>query len=60
MHTEDNPPQTDALDHELAQLLSEEETRRQRPDRRPPRGNQPIEAMDVERGREQIDRIVGW
>jgi hypothetical protein len=60
MHTEETPPQTDAVDRELAQLLSEEEARRQRPDRRPPRGNQAIEAEDVERGREKIDRIVGW
>jgi hypothetical protein len=60
MHTEEDPPQTDALDRELAELLADEEARRQRPDRRPPRGNQPIEAVDVERGREQMDRIVGW
>jgi hypothetical protein len=60
MHTEDNRPQTDAFDRELAQLLADEEARRQRPDRRPPRGNQPIDAEDVERGREKIERIVGW
>jgi hypothetical protein len=60
MHTEDNPRQTDAIDRELAQLLAEEEARRQRPDHRPPRGNQAIEADDVERGREKIERVVGW
>jgi hypothetical protein len=60
MHTENTPPQADAVDRELTDLLSDEEARRQRPDGRPPRGNQAIEAEDVERGREKIDRIVGW
>jgi len=60
MHTENTPPQADAVDRELTDLLLDEEARRQRPDRRPPRGNQAIEAEDVERGREKIDRIVGW
>jgi hypothetical protein len=31
-----------------------------RPDRRPPRGNQEVETVDVERGRENIDRVLGW
>jgi hypothetical protein len=50
----------DDLDRELAQLLREEAARRERPDRRPPRGSQPPAPADVERGREGLERILGW
>lgn len=39
---------------------AERERRFDHPDRRGPRGNQEIERTDVERGREQLDRILGW
>jgi hypothetical protein len=43
------------LDRELESLLKE-----RRPDHRGPRGNQEVETVDVERGREKLDRVVGW
>ncbi|HEU4658753.1 MAG TPA: hypothetical protein VFR97_14580 [Capillimicrobium sp.] len=33
---------------------------RERPDLSGPRGNQEVEDIDVERGREKIDRVLGW
>jgi hypothetical protein len=36
------------------------EARAERPDQRPPRGNQEVEELDVERGRSKIDRVLGW
>jgi hypothetical protein len=60
MHPEEKPPSTDDLDHEINALLREADERRRRPDHRPPRGNQEVEAADVERGREKLDRVLGW
>ena len=48
----------DPVERELQALLAEEAARR-RPDRIRARGNPPIEAVDVERGREQLDRLLG-
>lgn len=31
-----------------------------RPDQRPPRGNPDRDTVDVERGEEQLDRVLGW
>ena len=47
----------DPVEQELQALLAEEAECR-RPDRRRPRGNQAIEALDVERGREKLDRVL--
>jgi len=49
----------DDLDRELARLLREE-AERARPDRRGPRGNQEVEHDDVARGREKLERVLGW
>lgn len=49
----------DDLDRELEQLLRDH-AERSRPDRRGPRGNQDVEVGDVERGRAQLDRLLGW
>jgi hypothetical protein len=43
------------LDRELEALVQE-----RRPDTRGPRGNQEIETADVERGRDKLDRVLGW
>ena len=59
MHPEETNPTPDDLDREIAGLLRDADESR-RPDRRPPRGNQVAEAEDVERGREKLERIVGW
>jgi len=53
-------PAPDPIDLELQQLLREAEAPRERPDRRPPRGNQELAVFDVERGREQWERVLGW
>jgi hypothetical protein len=37
-----------------------DDERADRPDQRGPRGNQEIEAVDVERGEENIGRVLGW
>jgi hypothetical protein len=29
-----------------------------RPDQRPPRGNPPVEEVDLQRGREQLERVI--
>jgi hypothetical protein len=34
--------------------------RADRPDQRAPRGNQEADSVDVERGQEKIDRVLGW
>jgi hypothetical protein len=34
--------------------------RADRPDLRAPRGNQDVDAADVERGEEKFDRVLGW
>ena len=57
MHREDINRPPDALDREIAELLREADEAR-RPDRRPPRGNQVADADDVERGREQLERVL--
>jgi hypothetical protein len=31
-----------------------------RPDQVRPRGNQDVEKIDVERGQEKIERVLGW
>jgi hypothetical protein len=54
--TGDTTP-ADPLERELQALLADEAERR-RPDRRRPRGNPAIEAADVERGREKLDRVL--
>jgi hypothetical protein len=60
MHPEETNPAPDALDREIAELLRAADEERGRPDRRPLRGNQAVEADDVERGREQLGRVLGW
>jgi hypothetical protein len=47
----------DPVERELQALLADEAERR-RPDRIRPRGNQAIEPLDVERGREKLDRVL--
>jgi hypothetical protein len=54
------PPAPDAIDRELEQLLRDAAAERERPDRRPPRGNQDLSVFDAERGREQLERVLGW
>jgi hypothetical protein len=49
----------DPVERELQALLAEEAASR-RPDRIGARGNPAIEHADVERGREQLDRLLGW
>jgi len=40
--------------------VGEAEERFERPDRRGPRGNQEVEQIDVERGRDKVERVLGW
>jgi hypothetical protein len=49
----------DPVERELQDLLAEEAIRR-RPDRIGARGNPAIEPGDVQRGREQLERLLGW
>lgn len=49
----------DAFHAEVAELLREAEDDR-RPDRRRPRGNQPVEPVALERSRAELDRVLGW
>ena len=49
----------DEIDRERERMLREEADRA-RPDRRGPRGNQEPEREDVDRGREKLDRVLGW
>ena len=37
-----------------------DEARSDRPDQRPPRGNQDVDQIDVERGQGKIERVLGW
>lgn len=60
MEPHSNPSAPDALDLELEQLLREADAERERPDRRAPRGNQDLSVFDAERGREVLDRVLGW
>jgi hypothetical protein len=47
----------EAFEAEVGQLLADEAEKR-RPDRRGPRGNQPPDDDDVERGRDKLDRLL--
>ena len=53
------PVPADPVERELQALLAEEAARR-RPDRIGARGNPAIEPADVQRGREQLERLLGW
>jgi hypothetical protein len=57
MDAENPPPADDSVERELQAILAEEAERR-RPDRRPPRGNQAVEPLAVERGRESLERVL--
>jgi hypothetical protein len=59
MHMEESTPVPDDLDREIEALLRDH-AEQSRPDRRRPRGNQDLEPDDVERGREKLDRVLGW
>jgi hypothetical protein len=61
MHPDDTPRITEHLDldQELERLLRER-PERVRPDNRGPRGNQETETADVERGRDNLERVLGW
>jgi hypothetical protein len=60
MDPQSSAPPPDAMDRELEQLLREAAAERERPDRRRPRGNQDLSVFDAERGREQLERVLGW
>jgi hypothetical protein len=60
MHPEERTPTPDDLDREIARLLRDADERRSRPDHRPVRGNQQVDDGDIERGREKLDRVLGW
>jgi hypothetical protein len=40
--------------------IEEAEGRFERPDQRGPRGNQEVEQIDVERGQDKVERVLGW
>ena len=55
----ETPLDDERFEAEVAELLRQAE-RDRRPDRRPPRGEQPVQPETMAQRREELDRVLGW
>lgn len=55
-----DPDETTEPSREPAPGEHRDDPARGRPDRRGPRGNQDVETIDIERGTDKLERVLGW